>query len=631
MKKKIEFVADFETSCDKKYIQMERYRNGKKEAFQMLDRINSRAWVCCWCVCNTEDKHIIRGRSIQEFMEWAKGQAGNTIFFHNLSFDGRFIMDYVFKSENMKIDKEVNSDSIYSFEVVWKDGKRVTFRDSLKIFPMKAEKLGKLYGIQKLMGDWDYKKVRYPDTPISEEEWKYVEHDVLIVATALKDYRNRGFLGNTQASIAYEQRFKMTFGEDKWNNKKRGYFPKEIPPLDNYLQDRLSMAYFGGITYLNPLWANKPIKDVVSFDVNSMYPDKMRNAMLPWGPPKRIPTHSKIAGDCVIYVISGLSATLKSERHLPFLMFPTYNQGYIRCQGKVIKCVNELVYLTNDDLEILENEYYIDNMHIMYAYYFNARKGMYADFVDYWMKEKADATVLLNEGKKKGLPEDELLVYQQRRQIAKVMLNSSYGKDGTKTDRIVHKTAMVEGVLTSEKTISHESSQFYLPAAIFICSKARKQLYEAAKTVGDEFIYCDTDSIKTTLKGAELMKKSAFIDDTALGAWKDEGHYDEAIFVRQKTYACCHDGKWEYTICGATEDMKKVIDIHKFKPGMIITLEEIRENNGEGKLRPITVNGGVVFEEMGFEINIVDNWDELSGKNMPIEDFEKVMEELNND
>jgi hypothetical protein len=51
---------------------------------------------------------------------------------------------------------------------------------------------------------------------------------------------------------------------------------------------------------------------------------------------------------------------------------------------------------------------------------------------------------------------------------------------------------------------------------------------------------------------------------------------------------------------------------------MVITLEQLNREGREGRLLPVRVTGGVSLEETGFQINTVENWDESSGRNMPI-------------
>ena len=59
--------------------------------------------------------------------------------------------------------------------------------------------------------------------------------------------------------------------------------------------------------------------------------------------------------------------------------------------------------------------------------------------------------------------------------------------------------------------------------------------YSIEKYGINKYIYSDTDSIHSLLSIEEL-KQFCEIDDVKLGAWKHEGTFTKARFVRQKCY-----------------------------------------------------------------------------------------------
>lgn len=643
----IEYVADFETTADRIY-------NIKT---RKLDREKSTTWVCAWALIPVEsdpkESHIIKGRTIDSFMAAVaniysgiplvnKRKPKLTVFTHNLKFDGDFIMWWLLHGHG-EITDEVRENVLYSFTARWDDN-IVTFRDSLKIFPRTAEKIGELYGIQKLKGEWDYTKFRYCTTPVSDEEWEYVFHDVMIISKALADYRAKGYVENTQASIAYNDRLRRTFPKfhKTWARrlKEKNYsrfldtFPRDIRPLEYHLHKHLLMSYYGGISYLNPRYACQDLTHVHSYDVHSMYPDKMANAWLPVGQPNIIenPTQEEAWRlirnyNCIIVDWEDLSIELKSADNFPVLMFPTMPSTSIRMEGKIIKCKNEIAALTGLDCRMMQSEYNIISGTITRIYFFSSKRGPYKIFVDYWMQIKSDADKVRNNPNAK---KEEISVAKTQRELAKVMLNASYGKDGTKLLRQVHSTYLDTETDLLESSFSTEIAdiEYYLPSAIFICAWARWQLWNAARILRTELIYSDTDSVKVTEKGKALLEASGdfIIDPYKLGTWGYEGEYTTARFVRQKTYSYTQDGKRHYIVCGAPDDIKAVMEIDDFLPGMEISLDKIHactdSETGkplQGRLLPVRVRGGVILEETGFKISKVDNWDEYNGRNMPID------------
>lgn len=657
----IEYVADFETTSVRVYDD-----RGK------LDPVRSEAWVCAWAIIPVEAEpdpvHIIRGRDIESFMECvayiylALPQTGKkqkrpklNVFTHNLKFDGDFIMTWLLHG-NGEITQETREQVLYNFTAVWEDGEvEVTFRDSLKIFPQAAWKIGELYGIPKLKGEWDYNKFRWPDerTPISSEEWDYVDHDVMIISRALADYRSQGYVENTQAAIAYNDRLRMTYPKFRKTIaqylKKKDYerylnsFPKDIRPLPYELHKHLMTGYFGGISYLNPRYANLPLEYVYSYDVHSMYPDKMANGWLPVGSPMIIdnPTQEEAwrmirTYHCVMVDIEHLTVKLKSEDHFPSLMFATDDKTSVRMEGKILKCQDEMICLTGIDCQIMESEYDIESCVVTRIYLFKSVKGQYKKFVDHWMGIKSDADRIKDDPA--ATPEEKAAA-KTRRALAKVMMNSSYGKDGTKLLRYPHKTYLdpETGVLALDIDVEVADIEYYIPSAIFICALARQQLWNAVRLLRKEFIYCDTDSVKVTAAGKKILESSPdfIIDDYKLGTWGYEGEYRTAKFVRQKTYSYEQLNKKgclerHYVVCGAPDDIKAVMDIDEFAPGMAITVDKIHKCKDpetgkplQGRLIPVRVRGGVILEEGPFHISKIDNWDEKSGRNMPI-DFARL-------
>ena len=71
------FVADFETTTNLE---------------------DCRVWAYALCEVGNESNTIV-GTTIDDFMKWCKDSKENhKIFFHNLKFDGQFIMSYLFRN-----------------------------------------------------------------------------------------------------------------------------------------------------------------------------------------------------------------------------------------------------------------------------------------------------------------------------------------------------------------------------------------------------------------------------------------------------------------------------------------------------------------------------------------------------
>lgn len=115
--------------------------------------------------------------------------------------------------------------------------------------------------------------------------------------------------------------------------------------------------------------------------------------------------------------------------------------------------------------------------------------------------------------------------------------------------------------------------------------------YSLSKYGKDLYIYSDTDSIHTLLPIEEL-EQFCEIDPVKLGAWKHEGTFSKAKFIRQKCYIEDFDGKIEITCAGMPKQCYNFVTWNNFKTGFTCG----------GKLTFKHVKGGVILVETDFTI-----------------------------
>ena len=127
-----------------------------------------------------------------------------------------------------------------------------------------------------------------------------------------------------------------------------------------------------------------------------------------------------------------------------------------------------------------------------------------------------------------------------RRSLAKLFLNNLYGKMAS-SDCSSFKVAQVndDKTLSFFTVVEHNKKVGYIPVGAAITAYAREFTIRAAQKnfYGFDkpgFIYADTDSIHCDLRPDEL--KGVREDPAKFLCWKFETCWDEAIFVRQKTY-----------------------------------------------------------------------------------------------
>ena len=104
------------------------------------------------------------------------------VYVHNLSYEFQF-MRKIFEW-----DKVFSLDVRKPVYAITKTG--IEYRCSYKLSGYNLETVGKnlqKYKVEKMSGDLDYSKVRHSKTPLTEKEWQYCVHDVLVVMAYIQE------------------------------------------------------------------------------------------------------------------------------------------------------------------------------------------------------------------------------------------------------------------------------------------------------------------------------------------------------------------------------------------------------------------------------------------------------------
>lgn len=362
-------------------------------------------------------------------------------------------------------------------------------------------------------------------------------------------------------------------------------FRKLFPKIDKITDRDIRMSYKGGWTYLNPIYADKIVGAGQVYDVNSMYPWAMRNCILPYGEPMYFFGTPKPPPLYQLFVVQLTAAFQLKPNHYPSIqikhtMFFSDNEYIVSSPFPM------QLTLTNVDLELFFENYDVEDVKYIGGYYFKAQHGMFTDYIDYWyhIKEESDRTG--NKGMK---------------QIAKLMLNSLYGKFGMKLDgRSKIPYYDKENDLVRYKLSELEDREgVYIPVATFITSYCRDKIIRSANSIYDRFVYADTDSIH--LLGTNPVSEIE-IDNYRLGAFKLESEFIRARFVRQKTYyEISPDEEMELKCAGMPRNMKNTVEEKDFYYGAEFPIGP--DSKFSPKLSPKTVPGGVILREMPFKIH----------------------------
>ena len=543
-------VADFETTTDVE---------------------DCRVWA--WGICNIENLDFKYGNDIESFFDEISKYTKLKLWFHNLKFDGEFIFNYLFNAgykhtEEKKLKRKEFSTLIsdmgqfYSIKINY-DGSIIEIFDSLKVLPFTVEQIGKSFSITEQKLEIDYTEKREKGHILTAEEVEYLKHDCIIVAKALKILHNQDMQKMTTGANALYN-FKKTIGAKQFDY----WFP---PP---YYDSDIRKAYKGGFTYLNPKFANKTIGKGIVLDVNSLYPSVMYYNSLPYG--EGIYFDGKYEYDalynayiqkirCQFKIKENKIPTIQIKNNLSFIptQYLTSTDGEQVCLS--LSNVDEALFFEHYDVFDLE---YID------GWKFKSAKGIFKDYIDYWNGQKVKATI---EGNK------------PMRQIAKLMLNSLYGKFASRTQIASKVPFMQDGIIKYRTTELKDKAPVYVPVGIFITAWARYKTITSAQKVYDRFIYADTDSLH--LAGDNIPPELE-ISDTELGKWKHESTFSKAKFLRQKSYIEVIDNKLNITCAGMPDRCYDNVTFDNFTLGASYA----------GKLAPKHVPGGIVLTDTPFTI-----------------------------
>ncbi len=577
------YCCDFETSTLEWYL---------KDGY-------ARVWAYSICEIGNP-QNFIHGNNIDDFMKWCSDKGNKECYFHNMKFDGEYIFYWLLSNGYECIeDKKARKDKTFTcllsdtgmfysievyFEIKGKHVNKVTFYDSLKILNFSVEKIAKDFKlpIQKL--DLDYASYRPVGYELNEHEIDYIRNDVEIMARAL--------------DIMFKQNLtKMTIGSDALANYKttirqfKNYYPN-IGKKDELIRK----SYRGGWTYLNPLYKNQTVGEGIVIDKNSMYPSMMRNEWLPFGDPVYFDGEYKF-DKCYPLYVQMFSCSFKiKDGMLPTVQLK-HTLGYM--DNEYIETTNgriETLCLTNVDLELFFKHYDVDDLYFHDGFKFKRIKGLFNAYIDHWMQEKIDAGKEGNGAK---------------RQIAKLMLNSLYGKFGMGGSvRGKYPTLLPDGSIKYKCYERKERDTIYCPVASFITSYARRDIIENSQAIRDYtlkkygkdyYIYSDTDSIHCLKLSNDELKQFMDIDDFALGAYKMESTFKAGKYIRQKCYVeIGYDDKVNSTIAGLPKRLGKYINLDNFEIGFSILKDD--PNYTDKKLTFVHVKGGVLLVPTDFTI-----------------------------
>lgn len=504
------------------------------------------------------------------------------LYFHNLRFDGSFIVNWLERSKYWEQDSVsvYNEDDEYCCEAFEKkhaskmeNGQyryvvsnrgmwytislkshyhTIEIRDSLKLIPFTVEEIGEGFKTKHRKLNMEYEGFRYPGCTITPEEKKYIANDVLVVKEALNFMQSQGHNSLTIGSCCMKE-YRGMIGK-QFKTLFPNIYNTEFGDIN--AGEFIRKSYRGGWCYVVPEKAGKDFNRVgTTADGNSLYPSMMHSASgnrYPVGEPTyfkgEIPAEAKSPDKYYFvhiktrfYIKDGYLPTIqiKGNSFYPSREWLTTSdvidrripgddkykienrKRYFIDYNGIVRAARPDLYLTMTDWEMIQKHYNLEDTEIVDGMYFNAKVGLFDEYINKY------AAIKMNS---KG----------PMRQLSKLFLNNLSGKFAASMNSSYKVLYLNENSeMRSYPIEANDKEPGYIPVGAAITSYGRAFTITAAQAnyYGPDkpgFIYADTDSIHCDLPSDEI--KGAPQHPTKLGYWKYEATWDYAKFVRSKTY-----------------------------------------------------------------------------------------------
>lgn len=483
------------------------------------------------------------------------------VYVHNLPYEFQFIRKHFDWDEVFILTER---------KPVYATTGGIEFRCSLKLAGGKAlanvAKDLQKYKVEKAVGNLDYEQIRTPLTPLTEKELLYCENDIRVILCYIQEkieqdgditkipLTNTGYVRNYCRKECYS----------RWKPYRKVMESLTLE-ADEYSQ--LKRAFQGGFTHANAHYVGKVLDNVGSHDFTSSYPAVMVLEKFPMAKAEYISNGINeselmelLITRCCLFDIEiwGLMPKLFQEHPISRYKCPVCENAIVD-NGRIVMAEHIITTITEQDFFVYTEFYTWDRIEI---------KNLRTYQKNYLPKNFVQSVLNLYE-KKTVLKdvEGEEINYM----ISKNMINAAYGM--MVTDPIRDELTYSDNTFyTIPKNIAEGIDKYntnirrflFYPWGVWVTAYARANLFSGIVEMGDDYIYSDTDSIKSMnterhedyfnsynaqiLDKIELasqyhnLDKSLFAPYTKkgkqkiIGVWDDEGVYDKFKTLGAKRY-----------------------------------------------------------------------------------------------
>lgn len=545
------------------------------------------------------------------------------IFVHNLSFEFQFLKgvfqfsrDDIFALKSRKVAK-VNLFDCFEFRCSY-----IHSNMSLDVYLKKFNVLHR----KKSGENFDYTKIRTPSTPLPDDDLEYIYNDVIGLCEAIyTEMKNDGDTLYTipLTSTGYVRR---DIKKALKNEKNFKALTDKMPDYDLY--KFLRRAFRGGNTHANRFLVGDILENVYSYDRKSSYPEVQINRLFPMGKWRKNHIYSlddlecfKKDGYATVFEITFFDLKLKDYFcPVPYLTFDKGEniEHAAKDNGRVLSADRATYVLTDVDFEIVKDMYKWEKVEFGICYfskYGELPPNMKKEIIKYFkFKTELDGV--------KGME-----IYYMK---SKNKLNSLYGLCAQKPLNqnvlfnedlseffIEYKTPEEEREEIRKYNVYNALSYAW---GVWVTAWARYELQRGIDKAGNDFVYADTDSVKSlkplnftqynkeketlaTLHGSIAFNPNGKAE--ILGCYEFEGKIDRFRTWGAKKYVCQFGEKLVATVAGVVKDkaakeLEKAGGLEAFKLGFVFT-------EAGGNTSIYNDNVDMEIDVNGEKIKITDN------------------------
>lgn len=421
------------------------------------------------------------------------------IYFHNLAYDYVFLRRFLFRSFGYPCN-QLNTKSHYPVSLEWGNG--LILRDSLILAQRSLDKWSKDMNVEhgKVVGKWDYDKLRKQGEEFTADELQYIEQDTLAGVECLQatmDALHKASvcrLPMTATGIPREDVRKL--GAEQ---QAHATFLQNVMTYDQYTM--CEQVYHGGYTHANRHELGL-INMAKCYDFASSYP----YCLLAYKYPSS--RWTELSNKSVDYILNHLETDafmlkfIAVNVHLKDDSIPMpvlqkskclYTINSVEDNGRILSANYVEIYINEMDLDLI-NRQYTWTQAVCTEVHTAPKEYLPRYLTDYIFGLYRDKTML------KG---GDKVLYA----LAKAKLNSVYGMMVQKCIKETLQEDFVTGDYVPEQTIPQEVYDKYIENrnsillyqwGVWCTSYAMHNLFCLGDCVSGTWLYSDTDSCYAT-------------------------------------------------------------------------------------------------------------------------------------